>query len=253
VTGGGRITWLGHATALLELGGARILTDPVLRGRIAHIRRRVPAPDPGHSERLDAVLVSHAHRDHLDLPSLRSLACDGPIVVPHGSGRLLRRLDAEVVELEAGDRVRVGGAEVIGTEAVHDGRRNPFGRSRPALGFVVAAESRVYFAGDTDLFPGMEVLGRGLDAALIPVWGWGPRVDEGHLDPRRAAEAASLLRPRMAVPIHFGTLASPGAWLAEPDRPAREFARHVAELAPGVDVRVLAPGAALELDPGAVA
>jgi L-ascorbate metabolism protein UlaG (beta-lactamase superfamily) len=84
--------------------------------------------------------------------------------------------------------------------------------------------------------------------ALLPVWGWGPRVGPGHLDPDRAAQAAALLRPRVAVPVHWGTLASPGVWWrGDPAEPARRFAARVAELAPGTLVRVLAPGGRLEL------
>src|SRR3954469_21378796 len=75
-----RLTWLGHATVLLELGGARILTDPVLRPRVAHLRREVPVP--GDVGRLDAILVSHGHHDHLDLPTLRRLDPSAPVLAP---------------------------------------------------------------------------------------------------------------------------------------------------------------------------
>jgi L-ascorbate metabolism protein UlaG (beta-lactamase superfamily) len=82
-----------------------------------------------------------------------------------------------------------------------------------------------------------------LDLALLPVWGWGPKVGEGHLAPRTAAEALQLLRPRVAVPIHWGTFFP--FWLRGHSRlsdPPHEFARHASELAPGVDVRILQPG-----------
>jgi len=104
----------------------------------------------------------------------------------------------------------------------------------------------VYFAGDTDLFDGMAELGP-IDVALLPVSGWGPRLPAGHLDPRGAAEALRLLRPRIAVPIHWGTFRAPFG--ARPDdRPAREFAQAAAELAPEVEVRVLAIGETLALE-----
>ncbi len=109
---------------------------------------------------------------------------------------------------------------------------------------------RIYFAGDTDLFDGMRELAGTLDVALLPVWGWGPRVGPGHLDPERAARAAGLLRPRVAVPIHWGTYASPRAWWrSDPRLPAREFERFAAVHAPGVTVSILAPGQALTLEP----
>jgi L-ascorbate metabolism protein UlaG (beta-lactamase superfamily) len=87
-----------------------------------------------------------------------------------------------------------------------------------------------------------------IDAALLPVAGWGPTLGPGHMDAERAAEAAALLRPAVAVPIHWGTLhprgRRRGAWF---HRPPHRFAARVAQLAPEVDVRVLEPGAALEL------
>jgi len=104
-----------------------------------------------------------------------------------------------------------------------------------------------YFAGDTDLFPEMADLSGHLDVALLPVAGWGPRVGPGHLDPRRAAQAAAVLRPRMAIPVHWGTFASLGARPDDPGAPAREFADRTAELAPAVEVKVLAPGAGVEV------
>ncbi len=210
---------------------------------MAHIRRRVPAPDPGLLSQLDAVLISHAHRDHLDVSSLSSLDTRGPVLVPRGCGRLVGRAlpGAEVHELEPGDRFSLGGAEVLATEADHDGRRIPIGRPAPALGFVVEGGQRIYFAGDTDVFPGMGELGH-VDFALLPVWGWGKRVPAGHLDPARAARAAALIEPAVAVPIHWGTYASPGAWLSDPARPALEFERLASQEAPGVEVRVLQPG-----------
>ena len=102
----------------------------------------------------------------------------------------------------------------------------------------------MYFAGDTDLFDGMRDL-PGVDVALLPVWGWGPTLGEGHLDPDRAAEAAALMRPRVAVPIHWGTFYPVGLkrWRPAPlHEPPERFAARVAALAPGVEVRVLAPG-----------
>src|SRR5215210_2816599 len=159
----GSVTYVGHATTLIEVDGTRLLTDPVLRGRIGHIRRIAPAPAPGLS--VDGILVSHAHHEQLDLPSLRGLT---------------------------------PGVEVVVTEAVHDDRRMPLGRGLGAVGYLVTGSARVYFAGDTDVFDGMRDLAPGLDVALLPVAGWGSRVPAGHLDPRRAAEALALLRPRFA-------------------------------------------------------
>jgi len=246
MTGDG-VTWVGHATALIEVDGTRLLTDPVLVSRIGYIRRIAPpAPD---GLRPDAVLVSHAHHDHLDLRSLRRLPGDVPVVAPAGSAQVVRRwMKREVIEVAPGDRTRVGAVEVLATPAEHDGRRLPMGSPLPAVGYVVLGSARVAFFGDTDLFEGMRELAPDLDVALLPIWGWGSRVGPGHLDPERAARAAALMRPRIAVPVHWGTLAGPRVWWrADPEAPARRFAELVGVLAPGVSVRTLAPGERLGL------
>jgi L-ascorbate metabolism protein UlaG (beta-lactamase superfamily) len=243
-----RITYVGHATVLVEVGGVRVLTDPILRDRVFHLRRTAPSPPLDVVRGLDAVVVSHAHWDHLDLPSLRRVDRRVRLVVPRGAGGLLRRRGfVEVVEVEPGEGVSVGAVEVKATYADHDGRRGPFGVRGPALGFVFSGPQRVYFAGDTDLFDGMRELAAGLDVALIPVWGWGPTLPAGHLDPARAAEALSLLRPRLAIPIHWGTFRAAFQRVDSRRRPAEEFRELAARLAPETEVRVLQPGETLEL------
>jgi L-ascorbate metabolism protein UlaG (beta-lactamase superfamily) len=229
---------------LLEHGGVRLLTDPVLRGRVAHLRRHGAAPPV--PERVDAVLLSHLHYDHLDLPSLKLLP-GVRVLAPAGAGALLRPGVAHVEELVPGDATEVGGVRVEATPAEHDDRRRPLGARATPLGFVVRGGPSVYFAGDTDMFAGMADLAP-VDVALLPVAGWGPTLGPGHMDADQAAEAVALLRPAVAVPIHWGTLhprgRRRGAWF---HAPPHVFAARVAELAPDVDVRILDPGAALEL------
>jgi L-ascorbate metabolism protein UlaG (beta-lactamase superfamily) len=244
------VTFLGHATVRLDVGGARLLTDPLLRDRIGHVLRRSAPIAPEAYRDLDGVLVSHLHLDHLDVPSLRRLPRDVPVVVPGGGGATLRRAGfSDVREVAIGDRVELAGVAVEAVRAVHDGRRWPRGAAADALGYVVTGAARTYFAGDTDIYDGMEAL-RPLDVALLPVWGWGPTLGSGHLDPEGAARALVLLRPRVAVPIHWGTLFPIGMMRRRSNRltdPPHEFADHAARLAPGVKVEILRPGATLEL------
>jgi len=152
------------------------------------------------------------------------------------------------VPLSAGESHRVGGLTVTATPARHSGRREPFGPTAEALGFLLEGGGRrVYFAGDTDLFPEMRGLGAPLDLALVPVWGWGPRLGSGHLDPGRAADAVARLRPRVAIPMHWGSFGVYGHLQGEARRraPARRFAAEVGRRGLDTEVRVLAPGTGL--------
>lgn len=249
---GDRITYVGHATVLLELGGTRLLTDPVLRSRFLHIRRHADPPDPSVSEGIDAVLISHLHPDHLDFVSLREVGREVPVVCARSGARVVRRRGfRDATELDPGERTRVGEVEVIATQAEHDGRRYPLGRRVEALGYDLrAGNRRIYFAGDTAEFDEMAELAGGIDVALLPIGGWGPRIGPSHLNPHTAAEVAALLRPRIAIPIHWGTLLRVGL-ARSADRilrdPARRFAAQLAELAPEVEAAVLEPGESLEL------
>jgi L-ascorbate metabolism protein UlaG (beta-lactamase superfamily) len=242
-----RITWLGHSTTAIDVDDVRFLTDPVLRRRVAHLRRE-RAVDDAAIGNVDAVLISHTHYDHLDFGSLARLDRSATAVAPVGAGSMLRRRGfTDVVEAIAGDTVHVGSVVVDVVHAEHGEVRRLLGIRTPAIGFVLRGSHSVYFAGDTDVFPAMSDLAP-LDVAVLPIAGWGPRVPAGHLDPRRAAYALQLLRPSCAVPVHWGTFRTP---FGPPptDRPAREFAALAAEFAPEVDVRVLALGETLELSP----
>jgi L-ascorbate metabolism protein UlaG (beta-lactamase superfamily) len=227
------VTWLGHATVVVELDGGRIVTDPVLRRRVIHLRRDRAASVPDDAS---GVLISHLHYDHLDLPSLKAFARQLPVVVPRGGAGLLRGF-ADVREIAPGEQIELGGLRIDAVEAEHDGRRHPGGASGSALGYVLRGSRSVYFAGDTDLFAGMAALAP-LDVALLPVAGWGKKLGPGHLDPERAAAALALLRPQIAVPIHWGTYRA-GRRAEDASGPAEAFARAAAQLAPDVRVEIL--------------
>jgi L-ascorbate metabolism protein UlaG (beta-lactamase superfamily) len=247
-TGEVRVVYVGHATVLIELDGTRLLTDPVLGGWIGGLRRQGTPPRAEVNAGLDAVLISHLHRDHVDWRSLRRLPQDVPLIVPAGAGAFFARHGVgAVVELAPGGSHPVGPIVVTATPADHEiGRR---GIEAEPVGFLVEGTRRVYFAGDTDLFDGMAELGP-LDLALLPVWGWGPTLGPGHMNPQRAARAAALLAPRVAVPIHWGTFYPAGLARLRPrplSGPPREFAARLRDLAPDVAVEILEPGSALDM------
>ncbi len=250
---GNAVTFVGHATVLIELGGKRILTDPLLRPRFMHARRVAPPPPADLLEGLDALLVSHLHMDHLDFKSIKGLDRQTPVVVTAGGGRVLRRRGfRDITEVEPGDETALGpveparsptpGTMAVAGPSVRTSRRWAFSCGAPA--------ASVYFAGDTDLYDGMADLAGRVDVALLPVGGWGPRVGPGHLDGRRAAEAAAMIRPRIVVPIHWGTYQRADLVGRRPDlltEPPRKLVAEAAALAPDVEVRVLQPGQTLAL------
>ena len=239
-------TFLGHSTVLIEMGQGRVLTDPVLLDRVSILRRAASHLPAEIYRDIDVVVISHLHLDHLDMPSLRALGTDLPLVVPRGAGRFMRRMGfSQVEELAPGKSLVVDGVEIRATRADHSGFRPPFGPTAEAVGYVLEQGSEsVYFAGDTDLFPEMVDL-EGVDLALLPVWGWGPRLGPGHMDPERAADALNVIKPRLAVPIHWGTLWPYGMGRVTPHRlekPPLEFAQAAERRASDVRVLITPPG-----------
>jgi L-ascorbate metabolism protein UlaG (beta-lactamase superfamily) len=254
------VTWWGHATTTLELGGRRILTDPVLHARLAHLRR-VSGPRPElAARRADAVLISHLHPDHLHLPSLRELGRDVRIIAPRGTAAVLRgdpRLLDQLEEVEVDEAVDIGGVLVRAVPAAHDGHRLPASRHiAVAVGFVLATTAdSVWFAGDTGLFDAMSDIGP-VGTAIVPVGGWGPTLGPHHLDPAQGAEAVRRVGARDAVPVHYGTFWPVGLRRVHPASYRRMFAdpgvRFAAALAladPGSRAHVLGLGESVRLDP----
>lgn len=250
-----RLTWWGHSTTTVTMAGVRLLTDPVLTQTVAHLRRRRgPLPTAAVRE-VDAVLLSHLHADHLHPRSLASLPTGTKVLAPRGAlaaVRRLDRLDLDVVELDPGDVVDIGGVQVRAVPAAHDGRRWPGARkSVTPLGFVLAAGTmRTWFPGDTDLSEDVIAAVGPCAVALVPVGGWGPGLGLGHLDARRAAEAVAQVSARHAVPIHWGTLWPIGlSHVARQEfvEPGPDFLAHAAEIAPATAVHLLEPGQSVAL------
>ncbi len=230
-------TWLGHATTLIEREDVRFLTDPLLRGRFLHVRRRAAPLHARDLPPIDAVLISHLHWDHFDLPSLRQIGEDVPIVVPAGAGAFARGAGLRhVEELPTGRELVVRGVPVTAVPADHSGFRPPAGPTAHASGYLIGASRSVYFAGDTGFFDGMSDLRGQVDTALLPVGGWGPTLRGGHLDPLQAAQALALIAPRAARPIHWGTYWPTGYPLtARFHTPGRAFAAWASRLVPEID------------------
>jgi len=256
-----KVTYVGHGTVLIEMDGVRILTDPALKRWTGALRRYGPLPAASTAHHLDAVLISHLHLDHLDTPSLKMVSKSAIVIGPPLVGRTIHKVGFKtVIETRRDTVLHVGDVDVIAVHAKHTKRRWVLTPPTEPLGFIIRGSTTIYFAGDTALFEGMENLHDRIDVALLPIETWGVRPPEGrHLSPRTAAHALSLLRPRFAVPIHWGTLYLPGsayagkqatyAWFQKTRRRPEQFAALAADLAPDVDVCLLDPGEAITVEP----
>ncbi len=247
------ITWLGHATVVLDVDGTRIVTDPLLRRHNGALRRRGPAPRPEQWHDTKAVLISHLHHDHAELPSLRGF--DGPVLTAAENAAFLRRRHVHgAVGLGDNWYDVTDSLQVRLTHAVHGARPMPH-RPNAANGHLIRTpDLRVWVAGDTSLYEDMalipELAGGPIDLAIVPVGGWGARLSAGHLDAGRAAEACALVGAAAAMPYHYGTLYAPGTstvprgWM---DAPGEAFPGRLAAHAPGCRSIVLKPGASATL------
>lgn len=259
-----RLTYIGHATMLLEIGGTRILTDPNFDRRLGALLPRVSPPGIAleHLPSIEAILLTHAHADHLSFASLDRLPRDVPLFAPPVVARWLRRRGyVHAVELPPGDTavLGAGGLRVHAAAATHVGARYGIDRWRSAANMYLVesdAES-VFFAGDTALTPDTHALteerlwggGRELDVALLPI-GHAPRwkraaFRRGHLTHDDALELFERLRARLFVPYHWGTFRHVTSGAHDAIRRLRQTleSHHLSAA-----VRIVEPGESLEVE-----
>lgn len=242
-----RLTWLGHASWLLQLDGASLLVDPVLFGSIAGgIKRNVP---PGVAvadlPRIDAQLVGHSHFDHLDAPTLRAVGA--PVIAGLGLGRLFKKLGLPCTELGWWESASVGDVTISFVPSQHWSRRGLTDTNATLWGgFVVDAPAgRLYHSGDTAYFDGFREIGRrypGIDAALLPIGAYEPDwfMEKQHMNPEQAVQGFRDLGARSFFAMHWGTFKLTDEPLLEP--PARLVAEWARLALPEPGRRVLAVG-----------
>jgi L-ascorbate metabolism protein UlaG (beta-lactamase superfamily) len=251
-----RLTWLGHASFLLQLDGVSLLVDPALRPSIfGGIDRNVP---PGVAIEalppIDAVLVSHSHYDHLDLPTLERVKA--PIVTGLGLERFFRDRRLFATELGWWASTRVGPVTITFVPAQHWSRRGLADANRTLWGgFVVeGSTATLYHSGDTAAFAGFAEIGTRfpIDAALLPIGAYDPAwfMEKQHLNPEQALQAFLDLRARTFVAMHWGTFKLTDEPLDEP--PRRLEAERARLGVPAERVRVLAVGETLEVSRASV-
>jgi L-ascorbate metabolism protein UlaG (beta-lactamase superfamily) len=218
-----KITYIGHATLLLEIGETRILTDPNFESSLGRFLPRVSAPGIALDAlpKLDALLLTHAHADHLSFKSLDRLPADIPLFAPGVIAKWLRQkgyANAVALDPQGTATMADGGLRIHATPATHLGNRYGFDRWRSAANMYLLetdAES-VFFAGDTALTQSTHHLvkdmlwgtGRELDVALLPIGyapRWKPGFRRGHLTGEDALALFETLRARAMLPYHWGT------------------------------------------------
>jgi L-ascorbate metabolism protein UlaG (beta-lactamase superfamily) len=247
--GGPSVTWLGHATATADLGTGRVVFDPLLRSRARQ------------AGRVDAILVTHSHVDHLNRWSLKAIDRDTHLVVPRGAKHVVADLGfREVSEVSPGDQLVIAGLEITAVETRHDQGRWRKSSAPEALGYVVAADGiAVHHAGDVDFSDHsvFDDIGKRftLAASLLPIGGMMPvwyyrwrkaALDRGiHIDPDCALDIYERLGARALVPVHWGTVHLPFS----PAVMAKKRLEKIAAARKVGGVNVLAHGQALALRP----
>ena len=254
-----KVTYIGHATLLLRVGGATILTDPNFDPRLGRILPRVSPPGIALDRlpALDALLLTHAHADHLSFDSLERLPSGVPLFAPPAIAKWLRRLGfSHAIDLAPGESATVKDVTVRAASATHRGNRYGYDRWRAdANMYLLDAGETVFFAGDTALVDDTHGLverhlwatGRELDLALLPIgWApwWKPGFRRGHLTHDDALALFERLRARVLVPYHWGTFRHVTATAHDAIRRLRErlTSHHLS-----ASVRILEPGESLEL------
>ncbi len=253
------VTWLGHASVVLDLDGVRVVVDPLLKRHAGVLRRRGERPmGPAWSD-ADAILLSHLHHDHAEVGSLRLLG-DAPVLTAPANAAWVKKKGLDGRGLGRDEWFPVGAegrVEIRLTRAIHSARPMPH-RPNAANGHLVRGPSGVvWVAGDTELYPEMKALaesaGAAIDLAVVPVGGWGPRLSPGHMGPEEAAVACARTQARWAVPVHWKTLhmpagqAFPRGWM---DSAGPRFEKALAREAPECQALVLDIGESVDVDTG---
>jgi len=225
------ITWIGHASFLVQTHEVNVLIDPIWSMWLKVIKRlKQPGFHIHHLPSIDFVLVTHAHFDHLDRRTLRRVAADQPIVVPVGVGNLVHRLGFNIVhELDEWQTIKLGPLKISLTPCHHWGARFLADRHRGFGGFVIGTDERsVFHCGDSAYFPGFKEIGERykIEVALLPIGAYDPPLArEVHMNPEEAVRAFTELDAKTLVPMHYGSFRLGYEPLEEPLERLLESAR----------------------------
>lgn len=225
------LTWIGHASFLIQTQGKNLLIDPNWAKWLKVIKRiRHPGVELRDLPQIDLVLVTHAHFDHLDRKTLREVAADQPIVVPFEVGNLVHDLGFQSVhELHYWEAYELGPLKITLTPCHHWGARVLHDSHRGFGGFIIEAGGRsIFHCGDTAYFEGFKEIGErhSIDLALLPIGAYDPPSGrEVHMNPEEALQAFADLGARRMVPMHYGSFRLSYEPVHEPPRRLLNCAR----------------------------
>jgi len=226
------ITFIGHSTLLIRLGGVSILTDPNFDDSMGYIMPRIPEVPKAveHAEDISVLAITHSHLDHLSLPSLRRMKGRPMILVPERVGTYLKKTGAQKVkEIRPGETTSAGGVSITALPAKHPSVRYPLGRKTGTNSYLFEFNgTAVYFVGDSgysDIFKSVGERYR-IDIALLPIGLATPSFLFGkhHLSPDLAIRAFLDLGADLMIPVHYGTFRT---ILERPEWPLKELKRLV--------------------------
>ena len=234
------VTWIGHSTTLIQMSGCNILTDPIFSERCSPVswagpKRHVPPSPPlGHLPRIDFVLLSHDHYDHLDKPTIKKLGNRPFYIAPLRVGKILQDfgIDAKrIVECDWWQTVEMEGLQFHCTPAQHFSGRGVHNRNGTlwCSWAVISKQQRLYCGGDSGYFPGFKEIGEKFerfDLALLPIGAYLPRwfMSPVHMEPAQSLQAFLDVRAEKMLAIHWGTFDLADEPLDEPPRLLRAAA-----------------------------
>lgn len=240
-----KITFIGHASFLIEMRGENILTDPNFSQTVLGVKRvHPPGIKPEDLPALNAIAVSHGHYDHLDIFSYKYFSTHTPLVVPKGLGDFFKKfLPNPVTEIEKNGSHHIGKVQVITVPVKHQGFRLSGLTHRGTTGFIFKSDDlSVFFPGDSAYSEHFSEIAKAhkIDIALLPIGAYEPRwlMKKRHMNPEEALQAFADLKARVMIPYHWGSF----RLSAEMPLAAIERLQELLAVKPDPRVKILQPG-----------